>query len=487
VSGGIAPSARESVILTGDRSSWFIEIAIMLVRFTVENCLSFRDRVELSMIASEEVHNHPEHVVRAGGENGIPVLKLGVIYGANASGKSNLVKAILMARDLILKPPGAGQRIVRVPFKLDPDCGEHPTRFEFEVKLGDRYFAYGFSLSSERVEEEWLFEVGRTVENRIFERTVNDFEWGKLQFSKPDEKAFLEFTAKGTLPNRLFLSECRERNVGENVPAAEDVVNVLQWFESELIIARPDSLSLPVASRVRSDQSFRNQIARYLSCFDTGIEELGVEPIDFEHSASAGPLAEPLMKLLEHLVELRPPDGDHWDIGPERFLTRDEQGTFRAWRLVSRHRAEDGVRRGASFEMFEESDGTRRLLQLVPAMIAMISGSGVFVIDELDRSLHVDILHSLLANFLKYSAARSSQLIVTTHDTTLLRQHFLRPDEVWFVEKGNDQSSRLISLQEYKGVDQSKDLQQDYLLGRFGGVPVIRDFSWLGEEHGEKT
>ena len=126
-------------------------------------------------------------------------------------------------------------------------------------------------------------------------------------------------------------------------------------------------------------------------------------------------------------------------------------------------------------------------MQLVPAMISMMTGDGVFIIDELDRSLHADVLHSYLANFLKYSVDRSSQLIVTTHDTTLLRQHFLRRDEVWFVEKGDDQSSRLIALEEYKDVERSEDLQQDYLLGRFGGVPVIRDFSWLGEEHGETT
>ncbi len=141
----------------------------------------------------------------------------------------------------------------------------------------------------------------------------------------------------------------------------------------------------------------------------------------------------------------------------------------------------------ATFDMSEESDGTRRLMQLVPAMISMMTGDGVFIIDELDRSLHADVLHSYLANFLKYSVDRSSQLIVTTHDTTLLRQHFLRRDEVWFVEKGDDQSSRLIALEEYKDVERSEDLQQDYLLGRFGGVPVIRDFSWLGEEHGETT
>jgi AAA15 family ATPase/GTPase len=249
----------------------------MLVRFTVENCLSFRDRVEFSMIAAEEVLDHPEHVIHADGVNGVPVLKLGVIYGANASGKSNLVKAMLMVRKLILNPTGPDKRIDRATFKLDPACRDRSTRFEFEIRLENRYFAYGFSVSSKRVEEEWLFEVGRSVEDRIFERSGSSFEWGRLEFSSPDEKAFLEFTAKGTLPNRLFLSECRERNIRDNVPAARDIVNVLQWFEYGLSIALPDGITRDIASRVYSDKLFKQQLTEYLRCFDTGIEEMDVE------------------------------------------------------------------------------------------------------------------------------------------------------------------------------------------------------------------
>ncbi len=455
----------------------------MLVRFTVENCLSFRDRVELSMIAAEAVLDHPEHVIRAGGENGVPVLKLGVIYGANASGKSNLVKAMLMARDLILIPTGPHKRIDRATFKLDPACRDRSTRFEFEIKVENRYFAYGFSVSSQRVEEEWLFEVGRDVEKRIFERTGGGFEWGEFEFSGPDEKAFLEFTAKGTLPNRLFLGECRERNVRDHVPAAVDIINVLQWFEYGLNVALPDWISQNIAARVYSDESFKQQLTKYLQCFDTGIESIGVESIELEASAAS----ELTRKLLESFVDVWGTIGDPpWD-GPHQHWTRDEQGSLEGWRLVAHHRGGNGTPQSASFEMSEESDGTRRLMHLVPAMIAMMTGDGVFVIDELDRSLHPDVVHSYLANFLKYSVGRSSQLIVTTHDTTLLRQHFLRRDEVWLVEKGIDQASRLVALEEFKDVEQSKDLQKDYLLGRFGGVPVIRDFSWLGEEHGETT
>ena len=168
----------------------------------------------------------------------------------------------------------------------------------------------------------------------------------------------------------------------------------------------------------------------------------------------------------------------HW------LFDRDNAGKLRAWKLVIRHDLSNGANKITTFEVKEESDGTRRLMDLVPAMMRLLNGGAVFAIDELDRSLHSEILHSYLANYLKYTRDRPSQLIVTTHDTTLLRQPFLRRDEVWFVEKGLDQSSRIVGLEEYKDVDQSKDLQNDYLLGRFGGVPVIRDFSWLGKSDG---
>jgi AAA15 family ATPase/GTPase len=380
----------------------------MLVRFTVENCLSFRDRVELSMIAAEEVLDHPEHVIRAGDENGVPVLKLGVIYGANASGKSNLVKAILIARGLILNPPGPNERIARTPFKLDPACRDRPTRFEFEIKLDDRYFAYGFSVSSARVEEEWLFEVGRTVEVRIFERTGNNFEWGQLKFSSPDEQAFLEFTAKGTLPNRLFLSECRERNVRDNVPAAVDIINILQWFERGLSIALHDLTLHSSPSRVHSDAQLRKQLTDYLRCFDTGIEAIDIELMEPQPR-----LSEFKREMFEIGDEPEPPDNYVWEHDPYKFWARDEQGSLKAWRLVMRHRGRNGAGQVATFDMSEESDGTRRLMNLVPAMITMMSYDGVCVIDELDRSLHPEILHSFLAITPRAAAASSSSPLMT--------------------------------------------------------------------------
>jgi uncharacterized protein len=455
----------------------------MLVRFSVENFLSFRDRTELSMVASGKVRRHPEHVIKPSTATGIPLLKLALIYGANASGKSNLVKAMATAKQIILHPAEAGGRIVQNPFKLDPDCRHKPTRFEFEIKIEDRYFAYGFTFTPERVEEEWLFEVTRDSEQPIFERTRSQIELGKLRFATDDEEQFLKFTAKGTLPNRLFLTECRERNVREHVKGARDILNVLDWTENRLLVVLPTWNPVNMPLHIYTDEKLKKELANYLKCFDTGISEIDFVRIETESVNISEETKKRVAAELEAvaLVCFFAPDGSWilWD--------RDDEGRIRAWKLIARHRTGNGSHNNPTFDLIEESDGTRRLMHLVPAMMSLMTSDSVFAIDELDRSLHPDILHSYLANFLKYSTGRSSQLIVTTHDTTVLKQSFLRRDEVWFVEKGNDQSSRLIALEEFKNADKSKDLQQDYLIGRFGGVPVIRDFSWLGDDHGKGT
>jgi uncharacterized protein len=453
----------------------------MLVRFSVENLLSFRERVELSMVASRQEHGNSDDVISPATPEGIPLLKLAIIYGANASGKSNLVKAVSIARDLILHPPQSEEKLTFLPFKLDRYCYKKPSRFEFEIKLHERYFAYGFSVSRERVVEEWLYEVDSKLERRIFSRSSAGIELGDLTYPSDVEKQFLEFTAKGTLPNRLFLTECGERNLRDHVSAARDLLDILSWFKNHLGLIFPDSRHMNLPLRVRESQQLKKELARYLNCFDTGIEEIDLVQVDHDE------LEIPL-QTNRSIGSQDDRDGTAQLAGPEGeqlLFDRDDQGKLRAWLLVARHHRRNGSKAQAIFGMDEESDGTRRLMRLAPVMMGLTTREFTCVIDELDRSLHPEILHSYLANFLKYSAGIGSQLIVTTHDTTLLRQPFLRRDEVWFVEKGTDQSSRLVALEEFKNTPGGKDLQQDYLQGRFGGVPVIRDFSWLGEGDGK--
>jgi uncharacterized protein len=453
----------------------------MLVRFNVENLLSFRERVELSMVASNDERCNPQDVISPVTTEGITLLKLAVIYGANASGKSNLVKAMSIAKDLIVHPAQAEEKLTFLPFKLDRDCYKKPSRFEFEIKLKDRYFAYGFSVSRERVVDEWLYEVDTKVERRIFSRSRGAIKLGDLTYQSDVEKQFLEFTAKGTLPNRLFLTECGERNLRDHVSAARDLLDILSWFKNGLRLIFPDSGMLNLPLGVRENQRFKKELARYLNCFDTGIEEIDLVQVDHAELDIQPQTKTSIGSRVDRdgIAQLAGPEGE------QVLFDRDDESNLRAWLLVARRRHRNGIKAQAIFGMDEESDGTRRLMHLAPVMMGLTTDEVTFVIDELDRSLHPEILHSYLANFLKYSVRLGSQLIVTTHDTTLLRQPFLRRDEVWFVEKGIDQSSRLVALEEFKKAPGVNDLQQDYLQGRFGGVPVIRDFSWLGEGDGK--
>ena len=454
----------------------------MLVRFTVENCLSFRERVELSMVASKKVRKHPEHVIKPRTPSGIPLLKLAVLYGPNASGKSNLLMAMAMAKTIVLSPVEANETIPVRPFKLDDGCLKGPSRFEFEIKIDDHYYSYGFAVSSKRVEEEWLFEIGGDLERKVFERKDKNVDFGEIPFENDEERQFLRFTAKGTLSNRLFLAECRQRNVSENVHGAKEIKDVLAWFDNRFEVIFPEIEFGPLVVALTKYPNFKDGLARYLKSLDTGIVDVRLESRDsetFDIPLRHRKKIEAALKSRE-ILSVKGADEVEW------VPSRAEDGTLRMSRLVFSHDPDPRRKANAAstFQLYEESDGTRRLMELFPAMVSLLTSDMLFAVDELDRSLHPEIVHSYLANFLRYSVGKNSQLIVTTHDTTLLKQNFLRRDEFWLIEKAEDQSSRLVALEEFQKVDESNDLQKDYLHGRFGGVPVIRDFLWLEDSNG---
>jgi AAA15 family ATPase/GTPase len=438
----------------------------MLIRFCVENYRSFRDRVELSLVAGEG-KRHPEHVISPGLPGTPAVLKAAVLYGANASGKSNLVKAIEVAKQIILQPAAVGARLPVIPFKLDASSRSRPSRFEFEIRRRERCFAYGFVVSAERVHEEWLHEIG-AADIPLFERTDGEVKFSNLPFNNDEEKQFLQFVAKGTLPNRLFLSECRERNARENVTSASVLFDVLQWFESRLTVVLPEFYHLGLETLVAVSPVSGNQLAEVLRACDTGIDGIRLEKVALsEIPLSDAERAVILGQLDPHTSVLyRPSPQQRW------LINLDEQKELQGWELTFQHHGSPEL---PSFTWSEESDGTRRILDLAPALLTTPESDQVFVIDEFDRSLHPQVAHSLLAAFFRHNQGRQNQVIVTTHETTLLRQDFLRRDEIWFVEKGKDQASRLVALEEYRDVPPNGDLQTDYLNGRFGGVPVLLD------------
>jgi AAA15 family ATPase/GTPase len=455
----------------------------MLVRFTVENFASFKGRVELAMFPGK-TQRHESHVYKNKGT--VDTLKGAVIYGANASGKSNVIKAVRFAQDLIEEGTAANSPISTKPFKLDAATIKGPTRIEFELIHDGMHLAYGFSLNSTRVIEEWLYKITPRAERKIFTREfdVNTgksvFNFSGIKFKKPEEEQFLGFIAKATRENQLFLTEVSERKVKENVQNLDAIFVALSWFRNVLTIVTPDSIYHGLEVRVRNDIQTSSLYTKYLNYFDTGISGLSVLSTDLDQiPGMPKSIKTQLLKATKTEGRMQAAFG-----GPnnQRYLfCKDGPGEddWGVMRLVTEHKHAD-TGETSQFEVFEESDGTRRLMDLIPAVLDLGKEEKVFFVDELDRSLHPLITTRIIDDFMNRTPNSKAQLIVTTHEAAVLDQDILRKDEVWFVKKEIDGSSKIYSLEEFKPRFDA-DIRKGYLNGRFGAIPFIHDQHGLQE------
>jgi hypothetical protein len=440
----------------------------MLIRFSVENFLSFKDEVEFSMLAGKP-RSHPHHVIKSG-KKGLPkALKAGVIYGANASGKSNLIKAMRFAQRLVIRGTKRRRAINITPFKFHSAYGSKPSKFEFEFSCKARFYNYGFLLDSDRIHEEWLYEITPSTEKMIFERKTSPegethVEFDNIRFETAKDREFLEFVARGTRANQLFLTETLDRDV----PYFEDVYN---WFDNSLVIVFPDTRREGLELEV-TDQEFREALQETLQLFDTGISGIELTDFDFEEDPRIPEvvrqdISETLSanKRDDARVTLRGPEGESY------LLFLDEANELRALKLMTAHRLEDDDSI-VLLEVGEESDGTQRMLHLIPALMELLNSEKVIIIDELDRSLHPHISYQFIELFLNTKPEHRSQLIVTTHESHLLDLDLLRRDEIWFVEKAQNGASSVYSLEEFAQRN-DKVVRKDYMMGRYGAIPLI--------------
>lgn len=448
----------------------------MLLRFSVENFMSFRDRAEFSMVPSK-VATPKGHVVPALSRNDIAALKTSVIYGANASGKSNLIKAMSHAQTLITKGKRASQSLPHDPFLLDKHTKDKPSRFEFEIKCNETNYAYGFIVDRKKVYEEWLFEITRVKDVAIYERVEDEFDLSGLEgrVNSEEDKNFLSFTAMGTPENRLFLLECFERNVFKQLSYLTCIQEVFGWFSNRLKIIFPNSKYHGLEMDFYNGKETTEHLARLLNAFDTGVSTLKLHKLDFNTDVE---LPDALKTSIADSLEEQ--ESAFVASTKSRFqIIRDENGEISAHKLMACHTGTGGEE--VLFDLVQESDGTQRLLDLAPGLIDLLRKDYVYVVDELDRSLHPDISTNLVSNFLEKTRDKHSQLIVTTHETCLLRLDLLRRDEIWFVSKTVDGVSKVYSLEEYK-TRPDKDVRKDYLNGRFGAVPAIKQLFLSDDE-----
>ena len=438
----------------------------MLVRFVTSNFLSFDEDVELSLIPGR-TRKHRDHIVRDPAWNGIDLLRIAVIYGANASGKSNLVRAMDFARNLIVEGLKPKQSIPVKCHKLKKKCANSPSKFEFEFKRNNSYYLYGFELDVNIIHTEWLYKTTSKSQKLIYERkTTNDGEvlvnFGDLKFSDKKYREFINFVARGTRTNQLFLTESIQRNV-------KQFEEVFSWFDDVLKIVFPESKYMGKEFLPGTNYEISSSIINYLKQFDAGIENITFNHATFE--TDLGDMPDNAKRNI--LSDLKP--GETVIVHtPEkqRFIIRmGKNNEIKIFRLMSIHKIKD-TSEPVLFDIDYESDGTLRMLDLIPALITMSETPAVFVIDELDRSLHPNLSKRLIQQFLSLKPQQNSQMIVTTHESNTLDLNVLRRDEIWFTEKDESGATNLFSLEEF-APRYDKDIRKGYLLGRFGAIPLL--------------
>ena len=397
----------------------------MLIQFSVENFLSIKNTVTLSMLA-DTGKEHPECIIT--GPKKENYLKSSIIYGANASGKSNVLNALWYMIHFVLNSHEMqlNRKTGRIPFKFDQESRNKPSCFEIIfVQDGVRY-DYGFSTTEDRVIDEYLYHYANGRRAVIFER----FETDTYRFTADADVQ--EGIKERNSHNKLYLSTAANWNYKKVKP-------VFQWFaDCEIMCRYSERNSYSQLSEQLQDIDYSRLLAGMLQVADLGIKELRVEAAD-------------------------------------AFSIQGTQPDFYNIQAVHQIINDQGLPELYTLEMPEESAGTISYLKLMPTVKKVLDSGGLLVADEMDAHLHPLLTRHVIALF--NSSAynpQNAQLIFTSHNTNLLDLDLFRRDQIWFTEKDEGTAeTTLYSLDDFS-VRKNARIEQGYLLGRFGAVPVVK-------------
>lgn len=447
----------------------------MFIGFSVSNFLSFKNPQTMSMIASK-VARHKEHILSG---NGKKVLKTGLIYGANAGGKSNFIKAIDFSRDIIL---GGLEEVDlnRKYFRISKDGYKQPGVFEYRlITQSGKEYSYGIAISyaTKEILSEWLVRIEKSgVETYIFNRDTDEngvnFTLSEIEPKSEAERIkweiFLDVFGQNISPSmkkKSVLSDVAERS-NENRGVLREIRDVYEWFQS-IIILFPTSQYSGLNQLVEKED-VRKFFSHILKYFDTGIESVESKQgeMEFDRIFEGIPKehAEKLKTRISNDIE---DDSVIFKVNNQVYsLKKDEEGNIITTKMMQNH--------GNAQELFEyadESDGTQRLFDLIPLFLEH-QGNRVIFVDEIDRSLHTNLTRKFLQLFYTLTEDADCQIIATTHDSNLLDLDLVRQDEIWFIKRLEDHSSQIYSLNRYKE-RYDKKIDKEYLLGRYDAVPVF--------------
>ena len=404
----------------------------MLLEFSCSNHRSFKDRVTFSAIAGKDTTDE-ELLLQYGS---IRVLKNAVIYGANGSGKSNLIDAIAFMRKLVLNSikNQPGQGIKQQPHKLAGLDVDSTYSIQFVTK--EVRYAFGFSIRNAVVVEEYLYCFPKMRQVKIYERDENGFY--------PGDKFKGKFDAcKDTLkPNRLLLS------CAANFSAVQEIENVFAFFRDDVVIYRGlgiDSWMEYSLQTMHKDAMVKAAVLEFMRSLGTGIVDVDIK-IDKQEMS---------------------PD----NLPP--FLS-DEFKAEIAKKMVNRIQAKVIYDEFSVDLMTEESTGIRKLFEFICPLVDIIVKGKVLICDELETNFHEAIVYRLVDLFRHLESNKFAQMIFTTHDTSILNLDLFRRDQIWFTElRHGTRSTDLYSLAEIKNVRKDENIGKGYIAGKYGAIPML--------------
>ena len=414
----------------------------MLIEFSFSNYRSFRGKNTLSL----------ESLKKKKG-----LLPLVAIYGKNGGGKSNLIRALWLAVKFICNAQmtqGAGVLVPVDPFKLNDYSTETPTSFEFIYKYKGIKYIYGFSATKEKICEEYLYHYPKGFRAQVFKRTGQEFSF--IQ-----DKAFKQLISKAVAENQLYFSVANTMN--ESVCA-----EAMKFFTESIVFSR-EFEDLPGQIRLNyHNNNVLKSMKQYAQRADVGITDMKFEMKNTE------------IDVDDTIPEDAPPELSRALKSFVSALSDNSQVKIQRNEIKART-YHTGISKNGEISQYElgledESDGTLRLMALAAAIDRTIDNGGIFVADELEKGLHPLLTEYIVNKFQNSEINKNNaQLIFTTHDTEIMRQHFLDADQFYFVDKDRQTGESELYSVAGLGKKNNADIRTGYLIGKFGGVPELGD------------
>ncbi|HGG0860057.1 TPA: ATP/GTP-binding protein, partial [Campylobacter jejuni] len=424
----------------------------MLIEFRVENFLSIQDEQVLSMVASSDNTFLTSHT---NNDKKLKLLKSSVLYGANASGKSNIIKALAIMKKIVISSANGqrGDKLPIIPFLLGNEDNKS-TKFEIIFIQNDTKYQYGFILNSEKILEEWLLVFGES--NRAQ-------KWFERIYNEKEEKYNYSFGAKflgskqlwenSTRDNALFLSVAIQLN-------NEQLKPVFDFFLKYIRVTCTDSWNDGQEVTIDILRQDKQKIISYLKRADLDIEDIVVEETELNKTNL---MQENIPQKIKQMMQTDLEKGARLKKTDIKTIHTNQQG------------------KQILFDMLElESQGTQKFFKLIGPWVEALEQGYTIVVDELNTHLHPLMTKFLVNLFHNEDLNKSNaQLIFTTHDTSILNQDVFRRDQIWFCEKQN-KATKLYPLSDFKVRKDKTNLENDYLLGRFGALPYFKEIlsSW---------